>query len=272
MATAEYATLTTDDLVTGEAVALDLPPAGLGIRMASGMLDVLATFVLLIALLIGLLIAAARTDEALAHVATLAAVIVALIVYPTAMETLTRGRSLGKLAFGLRAVRDDAGPISFHHAFVRALVGVVEIYAFAGGPAFFSALLSSRGKRLGDYAAGTYVVRERVRLTLPPPASMPPPLAAWAATADMTTLPTGLALAVRQFLGRLPQLDAASRATIGHRLATAVSEHVAPPPPPGTPPEAFLAAVVAARRDRDAARLAREADLRRRLAVRGTQV
>ena len=35
---------------------------------------------------------------------------------------------------------------------------------FGGGPAFFSALLSSRGKRLGDYAAGTYVVRERVRL------------------------------------------------------------------------------------------------------------
>jgi uncharacterized RDD family membrane protein YckC len=31
-------------------------------------------------------------------------------------------------------------------------------------PAFFSALISSRGKRLGDYAAGTYVVRDRVRL------------------------------------------------------------------------------------------------------------
>lgn len=269
MATADYATLTTDDLVTGEAVALDLPPAGLGIRMASGLLDVVATFTLLITLMIGLVVASARADGALVQVATLAAVIVSLLVYPTAVETLTRGRSLGKLAFGLRAVRDDAGPISFHHAFVRALVGVVEIYAFAGGPAFFSALLSSRGKRLGDYAAGTYVVRERVRLTLPPPAPMPPALAAWAASADITVLPTGLALAVRQFLGRLPQLDPASRATIGHRLAGAVSEHVAPPPPPGTPPEAYLAAVVAARRDRDAARLAREADLRRRLGARG---
>ena len=71
----------------------------------------------------------------------------------------------------------------------------------------------------------------------------------------MASLPTGLALAVRQFLGRLPTLDPASRADLGARLAAAVSEYVAPPPPPGTPPEAYLAAVVAARRERDAARL-----------------
>ncbi|HET6861162.1 MAG TPA: hypothetical protein VFH94_29195, partial [Streptomyces sp.] len=80
--------------------------------------------------------------------------------------------------------------------------------------------------------------------------------------------PTGLALAVRQFLGRLPQLDPASRAAIGGDLATRVSAYVAPPPPPGTPPEAYLAAVIASRRERDAARLAREAELRRRLTSR----
>jgi uncharacterized RDD family membrane protein YckC len=265
MAAPEFATLTTDDLVTGEAVALDLPPASLGSRIASGLIDVTVTVGLLVGVVLGLVIAALQTDEALIQVALLASMIVSFVVFPTALETLTRGRSLGKLAFGLRTVRDDAGPISFHHAFVRALVGVVELYALFGGPAFFAALLSARGKRLGDFAAGTYVVRERVKLQLAAPARMPPELAAWAATADLASLPTGLALAVRQFLGRLPQLDPGSRATIGGRLATAVSEYVAPAPPPGTPPEAFLAAVVAARRERDAARLAREAELRRRL-------
>ena len=268
MATPEFATLTTDDLVTGEAVALDLPPASVGPRIASGLIDILVTVALLVALILGLVIAALQADEALIAVAGLASIIVSLIVFPTAIETLTRGKSLGKLALGLRTVRDDAGPISFHHAFVRALIGVVEIYAFFGAPAFFSALLSARGKRLGDYAAGTYVVRDRVRLSLPRPAAMPPPLSAWASQADMAALPTGLALAVRQFLGRLPEIDPASRAAIGDRLATAVSQYVAPPPPPGTPPEAYLAAVVVARRDRDAARLAREADLRRRLTAR----
>ncbi|GAA4709865.1 RDD family protein [Nocardioides conyzicola] len=268
MATPEFATLTTDDLVTGEAVALDLPPASLGPRIASGLIDLVVTLGLLIALILGLVIAALRADEALIQVAGLAAVIVSLVVFPTALETLTRGKSLGKLALGLRTVRDDAGPISFHHAFVRALVGVVEIYFFFGVPAFFSALVSPRGKRLGDYAAGTYVVRDRVRLQLPQPTVMPPPLAAWASRADMAALPTGLALAVRQFLGRLPQIDPGSRTAIGDRLAAAVSEYVAPPPPPGTPAEAYLAAVVVARRDRDATRLAREAELRRRLTAR----
>ncbi|GAA1759758.1 RDD family protein [Nocardioides hankookensis] len=267
MATPEFATLTTDDLVTGEAVALDLPPASLGTRIASGLIDVVATFCLLIGLVLALVIAALQADAALIAVASLGAVIVSLVVFPTTFETLTRGKSLGKLALGLRTVRDDAGPISFQHAFVRALVGVVEIYVFFGAPAFFSALVSARGKRLGDYAAGTYVVRDRVRLVLGPPAAMPPPLAAWAAQADMARLPTGLALAVRQFLGR-QQIDPAARAAIGERLASAVSEYVAPAPPPGTPPEAYLAAVVAARRERDSARLAREAQLRHRLVAR----
>lgn len=265
MSAPEFATLTTDDLVTGEAVALDLPPAGLGARIVSGLIDVVLACSLLVALVLGLVIAALQADQALVEVAMLAAIIVSWIVLPTTIETLTRGKSLGKLAMGLRTVRDDAGPISFQHAFVRALVGVVEIYLFFGSPAFFSALISSRGKRLGDYAAGTYVVRDRVRLNLPVPAQMPPPLAGWAAHADLASLPTGLAIAVRQFLGRLHQIDPASRAQLGERLANAVSPYVAPPPPPGTPPEAFLAAVIAARRDRDAARLSREAELRRRL-------
>jgi hypothetical protein len=97
---------------------------------------------------------------------------------------------------------------------------------------------------------------------------MPPPLAQWARSADMASIPTGLALAVRQFLGRLPTLDPHSREAIGTRLADQVSEYVAPAPPPGTPPAAYLAAVVASRRERDQARLQREAELRRKLTSR----
>ena len=268
MSVPEFATITTDDLVTGEAVALDLPPASLGARIASGLIDLVVTFIVFIAAMFVFFTAAMQTDAALAWVAFIGMLITVFLIFPTALETLTGGKSLGKLALGIRTVRDDAGPITFQHAFVRSLIGFVEIYVFTGVPAFFSALLSSRGKRLGDYAAGTYVVRDRVRLRLAPPPLMPPPLAAWARSADMASLPTGLALAVRQFLGRLPAIDAASRTSIGTRLAEQVSQYVAPAPPPGTPPEAYLAAVVASRRERDQARLAREADVRRRLTAR----
>ena len=268
MAVHEFATLTTDDLVTGEAVALDLPPASLGARIVSGLIDVAVTMILFVAAIFVFVVAALQADGALIWAAFIATMITVFLVYPATLETLTSGKSLGKLVCGLRTVRDDAGPITFQHAFVRALVGFVEIFGFTGVPAFFSALISPRGKRLGDYAAGTYVVRDRVRLRLPPPTLMPPPLAAWARQADMASLPTGLALAIRQFLGRLPNLDPASRATVGTRLADQVSRYVAPPPPPGTPPEAYLAAVIASRRERDQARLHREAELRRRLTVR----
>ncbi len=264
----EFATLTDDDLVTGEAVALDLPPAGLGARMVSGLIDVAVTVVLLLLVVLVFFVVAVQTDAALVWVAWIGTLISVFLIFPTTIETLTRGKSLGKLAMGLRTVRDDAGPISFQHAFVRALIGFVEIYAFSGAPAFFSALLSARGKRLGDYAAGTYVVRERVLLRLPPPTPMPPPLARWAAGADIASLPTGLAVAIRQFLGRSQQIDPAARHSLGAKLADETRQYVAPAPPADTPPEAFLAAVLVARRDRDHARLVREAALRQRLTSR----
>ncbi len=261
----EPATVTSDDLVTGEAVALDLPPASLGARIASGAIDLAVALVLLLLALVVFTVATLQTDGALQAAAFIGTLVTVLLVFPTTLETLTRGRSLGKLAMGLRTVRDDAGPISFQHAFTRALVGVVEIYALTGAPAFFAALVNARGKRLGDLAAGTYVVRDRFRLALPPPTTMPPPLAAWARAADVSGLPTGLARAVRQYLGRLPTMDPASRERVGAALWEQVAPHVAPPPPPGAPTGAVLAAVVATRRERDQARLARERDLRERL-------
>ncbi|WP_139977662.1 RDD family protein [Nocardioides litoris] len=261
----EFATVTSDDLVTGEAVALDLPPASLGARMAAGLLDVTATVVALLLVLLLFSVATIDADPAAAEAAVIAVTLLVLVAAPTALETLTRGRSLGKLALGLRAVRDDAGPISFHHALTRTLIGVVEVYAFFGVPAFFSMLVSPRGKRLGDYAAGTYVVRTRVALALPRPPLVPPHLAGWAERADIAALPTGLALGVRQFLGRAPTLDPHSRATVAAELAEDVSAHVAPLPPPGTHPEDFLAAVIGARRERDLERLRRQDDVRRRL-------
>jgi len=254
-----------DDLVTGEAVALELPAAGIAIRALSGFLDLLVAGA---ALWIGLFVSSTMTknaDEAIIGVTMTLLLALVTVVLPTTLETLTRGRSVGKLATGLRTVRDDAGPIGFRHALTRTLVGFVEIWALIGVPALVSAIVSNKGKRLGDYAAGTYVVRERVHMTLPPPPMMPPQLAAWAASADIARLPDGLAMAVRQFLMRAPLLSPQSRATLGAQLHDEVVAYVSPLPPSGVHPEVVLAAVIADRRRRDAIRLQRDAALRRRL-------
>ena len=254
-----------DDLVTGEAVALELPAAGIALRALSGFLDV---SVAVLALMVGLFVAPLLTqgaDEAITAAATTMLMALVFVVLPTTLETLTRGRSVGKFATGLRTVRDDAGPIGFRHAVTRALVGLVDIWLLLGVPALVSGLVSSKGKRLGDYAAGTYVVRERVHITLPPPPMMPPHLAAWAAGADIARLPDGLAMAIRQFLMRAPLLSPSSRATLGVQLHDEVVAYLAPQPPAGTHPELVLAAVIADRRRRDWIRLQRDAALRSRL-------
>ena len=254
-----------DDLVTGEAVALELPAAGIAMRALSGFLDLLIAFVLLWGGSFVAILMTQNADDAIIGVTMTVLLVLVSVVLPTALETLTRGRSVGKLATGLRTVRDDAGPIGFRHALTRALVGFVEIWTLFGVPALVSGLVSGKGKRLGDYAAGTYVVRERVSMTLPPPPMMPLQLAAWAAGADIARLPDGLAMAIRQFLMRASLLSPHSRSTLGVQLCDGVVAYVSPLPPAGIHPELVLAAVIADRRRRDAIRLERDAALRRRL-------
>ena len=255
-----------DLLVTGEAVALELPAASLPLRVASGLVDLLLEVVLLVLGLVAVRLAA--PDAVLAAAGSVVVTVLALVLGPAVLETVTGGRTPGKLLLGLRTVRDDAGPPSFHHCFVRHLVGVPEVWVLAGVPPLVSGLLNRRAKRLGDLVAGTYVVRDRVPLRLQPPPSMPPPLAGWATRADLGPLPDSLALTVRRLLARTDSLDPRAHERLLLRTAAEVARHVAPAPPPGTPPGAFLAAVSAERRRRDEARLRSEGAQRQRLAGR----
>ncbi len=256
-----------DDLVTGEAVALDLPAASVGSRILSGLLDYVIVWMLTLALATVGGALAGQLDDAVLSGVLLGCFLVAWLAYPVSVETLTRGRSVGKLATGLRTVRDDAGPITFRHALARALVGIVEIYLFWGVPAVVSSMVNPKGKRLGDIVAGTYVVRDRVLARLPAPVPMPPHLASWAGSTDISQLPDQLAMAVRSFLPAAFTMTPQARELTGRQLLDDVLRHVSPAPPAGSHPEYVLAAVMAERRRRDLDRLARERALRDRLRV-----
>lgn len=259
-----------DELVlTGEAVALELPVASVGIRAVSGFLDVVLSMVLVVGGILAIAAVSPLLDEALLAAATIMLTAGVLVGLPAATETFARGRTVGKLVTGLRTVRRDGGAITFRHAFIRALIGVVEIYLLSGVPALFSAIFFPRGQRIGDLVAGTYVVRDRFGLALPPPLTCPPPLLAWAHTADLADPPVGLSVAVRSFLRRAPSMEPHARQAVAERLATSLLTYAAPAPPRGTPAEAFLAAFVARRRDRDRDRLAAEVARRRTLTSSG---
>lgn len=244
-------------LVTGDAVVLELPPAGLATRFIAIVLDVLVyggVFVVSTVVFTPLLF----TDPALGAAVSLGVLVTCLVVIPTIVEASTRGRSLGKLALGLRVVRDDGGSIRTRHAFIRQLVAVPEIYLTGGVLTVFAVLWNSRAKRIGDMLAGTYVISERTPMLSSPMAVMPPHLAGWAGTADLGRIPGPLALAGRTYLSRVATMTPAARAASGGSIAAELAQYVSPLPPEGTHPDAFIAAVLAERRRRDLQRLAAE--------------
>ena len=252
-----------DEILTGEGVALDARPVSFAVRVAGGIIDAVVYLVAAWGVLMGVgILAGATNDEGLTAALAIMGVALLVIVIPTVIETLSRGRSLGKLATGVRIVRDDGGPIRFRHAFVRSLVGVGELWMTAASGAIITSIVHPRGKRIGDILAGTYAVRISRGAQTNHALQMPVHLAGWAHAADMRRLPDGLALASRQFLARTAKLHPESRAQLGNELAGQVSAYVAPAPPPGTHPEYFLVAVLAERRDREYANALRTAKTR----------
>lgn len=240
-----------DEILIGEGVVLDARPASFATRMLGAALDVLVLAVLGFVLVMAVAAAGQSLDPAAGAAVALSLTVLVIVVIPATVETLTRGRSLGKLATGVRIVRDDGGPVRVRHAAIRALVGVLELWLTFGSLALITSLVHPQGKRIGDLLAGTYCVRVRGGQRPLPPVVMPPELAAWARHADIRRLPDGLALSVRQLLGRSTSLHPGSRVSLGSALAAEVEQYVAPGPPPGTHPERFLAAVLAERRDRE---------------------
>lgn len=259
-------TLADDEgLLTGEAVALDLRPAGFALRAAGAAIDLVASSLLFTAILIVFVSfsASAMVEEAWVSAMLIASVVLAFVVAPCLVETFSRGKSLGRLAVGARIVRDDGGAAGFRHAAIRSLVGVIEIVMTLGGLAALVGLLSPRSKRLGDHLAGTYSQYERGPRVTTPIFGMPLPLLAWAGVADVARMPDPLARRIATFLASARELDPARRGYLAQQLSFEASQFVSPLP--AVEPELFLAGITVMRREREARALALEAQRLTRL-------
>jgi uncharacterized RDD family membrane protein YckC len=247
-----------NQLITGEAVALDLRPASFILRAAGTIIDwllYLGVYILAWIFLLPLLLSSTM-DSGFINILAISSLVVAIVVVPTTVELLSHGKSLGKLAVGARIVRDDGGAIGFRHAFIRALTGVLEIYLTFGGFAAITGFLGTRSKRLGDLLAGTYSQYERVSHVDRPVFGVPVELLEWSKTADVARLPSALARRIAQFLAQANGLTPPTRERLSRDLATEASVYVSPIPV--TNAELFLAAVSAIRRERESAALALE--------------
>ena len=240
----------TRGVVTPEAVLLEFESASVGSRVLAIIIDlsVQGTALFAFFLILGLATADRTLSAAIAISVVTIALFVVLLGYPVAMETLWRGRTLGKAAVGLRVVTTEGAPIRFRHAAVRSALGLVDLYLFLGLVAVLSVLFTRDNQRLGDLAAGTRVLRERSGT--PPPVAVvfppPPGYEQYAASLDAGPVTADEYELVRSFLLRVHQLSPPARHALAYRLANPLARKLGHQPPPNVVPEAFLVCLAAA--------------------------
>jgi uncharacterized RDD family membrane protein YckC len=254
-----------DQIMTGEAVALDLRPTGFVLSAAGAAIDFLVYFGAFVVTLVifNIIAAQAGSEDAVFGIVTTVALVGCLVVIPATVELLSRGKSLGRLAVGARIVRDDGGAIGLRHAAIRSFAALLDFYGTLGGVALIFGLLSPRAKRLGDLIAGTYSQYERVAALPATNFGMPVQLVGWAGVADVARMPEGLARRITQFLAQAPQLDPRRRTAQAVSLAGEASAFVSPLPQ--VEAELFLAGVTVARRERESTALTLSAQRLQRL-------
>lgn len=242
--------------MTSDAVVLDLRPARVPTRLLATAIDLVLLFganylygYIVQQLGIG---GSSRADAV-----SLAGYILITLGYPITMETLTRGRTVGAFALGLRVVRDDGGAIRFRQALLRGLAFWMVDFAIWTGfcAGVICAAVNRDSKRFGDLMAGTLVIRTRPPKAPAPLPPVPAELAGWASTLELSGLSDELVTAARQLLQRSNGLMKYPGERLAYDLAHQVATQTAPPPPTQLPPLEFLAAVVAERRSRETSRI-----------------
>src|SRR6266550_899560 len=153
---------------TPEHVDVQFELAGVGSRLAAGLLDLVLLILGLLALWIGggAVLGSLFTAPGMARSWLSAAMIILTFCfiwgYFTLFEALNGGRTPGKQALGIRVVMDTGRSITPAAALVRNLVRFVDCYIpIPFAPALVTMFLHPSNKRPGDLAAGTIVVRDR---------------------------------------------------------------------------------------------------------------
>ena len=250
-------------LVTPEAVVLDLTSAGIPTRLLARAIDVTLQLVMVVgvAIVLGLADSSGAPSTPLVII-FLFGVPLILLGYPALLETLWRGRTLGKAAMGLRVVTIEGAPTRFRHAIIRAGADIVDVWglgilAVVPGIVGSVVIFTSRdSQRLGDMAAGTLVIRERSAARSPTAMTftVAPGLESYADTVDVSSLTEADYQAARSFLLRAPDMAPGARAQVGASLAAMITARIHHQPTSWVGPEHLLAVVVARRQQLGALR------------------
>ncbi len=224
-------------LYTCEGIPLHLRPAGLGPRLAAVAIDGLLQLLALGGLLLIAGTAAQRlgalgagpldpfplVSSGIAAGATLAGLAM-IWGYPTLFEIAWGGQTPGKRALGLQVIAADGGEVGWQASLVRNLLRPVDLLPGPGGLGALVVLLDPAGRRIGDIAAGTLVIRlpappPRPDLTAAAPDRLPP---TWTPRRIRSALGPALLNLTAEALARAPRMQDAARARLLHRIASLI--------------------------------------------------
>jgi uncharacterized RDD family membrane protein YckC len=233
-------------IATPEGVSLELVLAGVGSRFVARLLDTLIQFAIIIALALGIYFTSA---PGIVRAVVRVLLFLVLFGYDVPFEVLNGGRTVGKVAAGIRVVGGLGEPIGFLASAIRNILRIVDFLPvlYVGG--VICMVATPRDQRLGDLAAGTIVVRDRfpgLASALSSPATVPvEAVASWDVSAlDQVDLAT-----IHQFLDRRLSMPLPVRAYFASELAARVAPKVAGAPD-RTHPEYLLEGIVVAKQAR----------------------
>jgi len=243
-------------IVTPEAVVIELDTGGIATRLLEGIIDLLVRGGIF--LVIVLFFAAAHVGHQTIVLSLL--VFVVTLGYPIVCESMLRGRTIGKMATGLRVVTTDGAPIQFRHAALRGMGGLVDFFLPGFGLTGLLCIWSTqRNQRVGDMLAGTIVVRDRPLEWAANAFWFAPPYGfeRYAETIDPTAMRVDDYTLARTFLLRNRQMTESSRRALGTRIATGLAIRLGHDVPPQVSAETFIVCALARyqRRNHAAGRL-----------------
>src|SRR5207247_9965127 len=160
-------------VATPERVSFDYQVAGLATRGIAQAVDLLILAFVLAGVYVAAIAVGAFGLNAVAWLIAILGTLVVVFGYHWTCEAFWSGQTVGKKVFRLRAVGDRGEPMTFGQAGIRNIVRLVDFLPYAYGIGLVVLFVNGRGKRLGDLAAGTIVVKDSDYLPLAGPRRAP---------------------------------------------------------------------------------------------------
>src|SRR6266566_1885531 len=208
------------EVETPDHVVLRYDLAGAGNRGFAAVVDFLLAFVIVFTANLILSWVGLFNQATLPVVGGFTLIVTAVLIwaYFILLEWLWNGQTIGKRVYKLRVINEDGSPAQFTAVLIRNLMRLVDFLPALYGLGVLVIVLSPKSQRLGDLAAGTYVVRA------------PRPKVDWfslrtvtplgaGTTAETRRMPGEAQRLVREFVAREAELGPTERARIAAVIA-----------------------------------------------------